>query len=42
MVILGKLPVVQMDKKFPAIYGTTRFITVFARAHKFDVLRNIS
>jgi hypothetical protein len=30
--LLRKLPIVQLFKNFPAIYGTRRFITVFTRA----------
>jgi hypothetical protein len=30
--LLEKLPIVQPFKKFPAFYGTRRFITVFTRA----------
>jgi hypothetical protein len=32
LLTLEKLPVVQPLKKFPAFYGTRRFITVFSRA----------
>jgi len=32
-VLLEKLIVTQLDKKFPAFYGTERFITVFTTAH---------
>jgi hypothetical protein len=32
-VLLEKLKVTQLVKKFPAFYGTHRFITVFIRAH---------
>jgi hypothetical protein len=30
--LLEKLPIVQPLKKFPAFYGTRRFIAVFTRA----------
>jgi hypothetical protein len=30
--LLEKPPIVQLLKKFPALYGTQRFITVFTRA----------
>jgi len=33
-VLLGKLVTVQLVKKFPVVYGTRRFITVFTKAHK--------
>jgi len=32
-VLLEKLTVTQLVKKFHAFYGTQRFITVFTRAH---------
>jgi hypothetical protein len=32
-VLLEKLVVTQLVKKYPAIYGTRKFITVFTRAH---------
>jgi len=32
--LLEKLTVTQLFKKFPAFYGTGKFITVFARAHR--------
>jgi hypothetical protein len=32
LIPLEKLPIVQPFKKFPAFYGTRRFITVFIRA----------
>jgi len=33
-VLLEKLIVTQLVRKFPAFYGTRRFITVFIKAHK--------
>jgi hypothetical protein len=35
--LLEKLPIVQPLKKFPAFYGTQRFITVFRRAHYWSL-----
>jgi len=32
-ILLEKLNVSQVVKKFPAIYGTRRFITAFTRTH---------
>jgi hypothetical protein len=32
-----KLIVVQLDKEFPAFYGTRRFITVFTRVHHWTL-----
>jgi hypothetical protein len=36
-VLLEKLIVTQLVKKFPAFYGTRRFITVFKRAHHWSL-----
>jgi hypothetical protein len=32
-VLLEKLIITQLAKKFPAFYGTQRFITIFTRIH---------
>jgi hypothetical protein len=36
-VLLGKLTVTKLVKKFPAFYGTGRFITVFTTAHHWSL-----
>jgi hypothetical protein len=36
-VLLEKLTVTQPVKKYPAVYGTRRFITVFIRAHHWSL-----
>jgi hypothetical protein len=38
-VLLGKLTVPQLVKKFPAFYGTRRFITAFTRARHLSLSR---
>jgi hypothetical protein len=35
--LLEKLTVSQLVKKFPAFYGTQRFITAFTRAHHLSL-----
>jgi hypothetical protein len=35
--LLEKPPAVQLVKKFPAFYGTQRFITIFTRAHHWSL-----
>jgi hypothetical protein len=35
--LLEKLTVSQLVKKFPAFYGTRRFITAFTRAHHLSL-----
>jgi hypothetical protein len=36
-VLLEKLIVTQLVKKFPAFYGTQKFITVFTTAHHWSL-----
>ena len=36
-VLLEKLTGLQLVKKFPALYGTRRFITVFTSAHHLSL-----
>jgi len=36
-VLLEELAVTQLVKKFPAFYGTSRFITVFTTAHHWSL-----
>jgi hypothetical protein len=36
-VLLEKLQVAQLVKKFPVFYGTRRFITVFTTARHWDL-----
>jgi hypothetical protein len=36
-VLLAKLTVTQLDKRFPAIYGTRRFVIVFSRDRHWSV-----
>ena len=36
-VLLEKLNVVQLVKKFPAFYGTRRFIMAFTNAHQLSL-----
>jgi hypothetical protein len=36
-VLLDKLTALQLVKKFPAFYGTRRFITAFTNAHHLYV-----
>ena len=36
-VLLGKLTSSQLDKKFPAFYGTQRFITAFTSARHLSL-----
>jgi len=38
-VLLVKLTVTQLIKKFPALYGTRRFVTVFIGAHHWSLSR---
>jgi len=40
-ILLEKLIVTQLVKKFPALSGTRRLITVFTRARKSEALYNI-
>jgi hypothetical protein len=35
--VVAELPIVQPLKKFPAFYGTRRFITVFTRALHWSI-----
>jgi hypothetical protein len=41
-VLLEKLTGLQLVKKFPAFYGTRRFITVFTSACHLSILRQLS
>jgi hypothetical protein len=40
--LLGKLTVSQLVKKFPAFYGTRRFITAFTRARHLSLLSQLN
>jgi hypothetical protein len=40
-VLLEKIIVTQLVKKFPSFYGTQRLFTMFTRAHKSEVVCNM-
>jgi hypothetical protein len=40
-ILFEKLTVAQMVKKFPAFYGTQRFITVFTKLPTFPIVSQI-